>query len=130
MGNGKRILNATIVAMIAFDTWLTCIWLFRSQPTPSMAKPSAEATSSTSAVIGDIFTDPMTHPSTAQLDWPPVLQNIPGAQPVFTCTSSDAEKWDFGGGSNTAVLWNNWNAVNKNLSYHYTTRATSAASQP
>src|SRR3989440_9332654 len=41
---------------------------------------------------------------------------------VFTCPSSNAEKWDFGGGSNTALNWNNWfgttNMV-KNLSYSY-----------
>src|SRR2546423_929539 len=41
---------------------------------------------------------------------------------VFTCPSSNAEKWDFGGGSNTALNWNNWNGsanVVKNLSYSY-----------
>ena len=41
---------------------------------------------------------------------------------VFTCPSSDAEKWDFGGGSNTALNWSNWNGVagvQRNLSYSY-----------
>jgi len=41
---------------------------------------------------------------------------------VFTCPSSNAEKWDFGGGSNTALNWSNWNGttgVLKNLSYSY-----------
>jgi len=41
---------------------------------------------------------------------------------VFTCPSSNAEKWDFGGGSNTALNWSNWNGtagVVKNLSYSY-----------
>jgi prepilin-type N-terminal cleavage/methylation domain-containing protein/prepilin-type processing-associated H-X9-DG protein len=41
---------------------------------------------------------------------------------VFTCPSSNAEKWDFGGGSNTALNWCNWNGpvnVVKNLSYSY-----------
>jgi prepilin-type N-terminal cleavage/methylation domain-containing protein/prepilin-type processing-associated H-X9-DG protein len=41
---------------------------------------------------------------------------------VFTCPSSNAEKWDFGGGSNTALNWCNWNGTNgitKNLSYSY-----------
>jgi len=41
---------------------------------------------------------------------------------VFTCPSSNAEKWDFGGGANTALNWVNWNStqgVLKNLSYSY-----------
>ena len=41
---------------------------------------------------------------------------------VFTCPSSNAEKWDFGGGSNTALNWCNWNGTTgilKNLSYSY-----------
>jgi len=41
---------------------------------------------------------------------------------VFTCPSSNAEKWDFGGGANTALNWSNWNStagVLKNLSYSY-----------
>jgi prepilin-type processing-associated H-X9-DG protein len=36
---------------------------------------------------------------------------------VFTCPSSDAEKWDFGGGSNTALNWSNWVEIKKHLSY-------------
>jgi len=45
---------------------------------------------------------------------------------VFTCPSSNAEKWDFGGGSNTALNWSNWNLSSslpgyyqKHLSYSY-----------
>jgi prepilin-type N-terminal cleavage/methylation domain-containing protein/prepilin-type processing-associated H-X9-DG protein len=41
---------------------------------------------------------------------------------VFTCPSSNAEKWDFGGGANTALNWCNWNSTAgllKNLSYSY-----------
>jgi prepilin-type processing-associated H-X9-DG protein len=38
---------------------------------------------------------------------------------VFTCPSSNAEKWDFGGGGNTALNWSNWTDVNRNLSYCY-----------
>jgi prepilin-type N-terminal cleavage/methylation domain-containing protein/prepilin-type processing-associated H-X9-DG protein len=41
---------------------------------------------------------------------------------VFTCPSSNGEKWDFGGGANTALNWSNWNStagVKKNLSYSY-----------
>jgi prepilin-type processing-associated H-X9-DG protein len=32
---------------------------------------------------------------------------------VFTCPSSNAEKWDFGGGSNTALNWSNWRNVSQ-----------------
>lgn len=46
---------------------------------------------------------------------------------VFTCPSSNAEKWDFGGGSNTAQNWSNWalsstaptGFYGKHLSYSY-----------
>ena len=38
---------------------------------------------------------------------------------VFTCPYSDQEKWDFGGSTNTALNWSNWNDVKKNLSYSY-----------
>ncbi len=41
---------------------------------------------------------------------------------VFTCPSSNAEKWDFGGGSNTALNWVNWQTtagLQKGLSYSY-----------
>jgi prepilin-type N-terminal cleavage/methylation domain-containing protein/prepilin-type processing-associated H-X9-DG protein len=41
---------------------------------------------------------------------------------VFICPSSNAEKWDFGGGANTALNWSNWNGttgVQRNLSYSY-----------
>ncbi len=41
---------------------------------------------------------------------------------VFTCPSSNAEKWDFGGGTNTALNWSNWNGtagLQRNLSYSY-----------
>jgi len=40
---------------------------------------------------------------------------------VFTCPSSNGEKWDFGGGANTALNWVNWTSagIPKNLSYSY-----------
>lgn len=45
---------------------------------------------------------------------------------VFTCPSSNAEKWDFGGGSNTALNWSNWGlgssdpgSYQRHLSYSY-----------
>lgn len=48
------------------------------------------------------------------------------AAEVFVCPSSNGEKWDFGGGSNTAQNWANWSTgsqplgnVQKHLSYSY-----------
>ena len=41
---------------------------------------------------------------------------------VFNCPSSAAERWDYGGGTNTALNWSNWNGtdgVRRNLSYSY-----------
>jgi len=41
---------------------------------------------------------------------------------VFICPSSNAEAWDFGGGSNSAQNWLDWNGtggITKNLSYSY-----------
>jgi len=40
----------------------------------------------------------------------------------FVCPSSSAEKWDFGGGANSASNWSNWNGqdeIRKRLSYSY-----------
>ena len=52
-----------------------------------------------------------------------LLRNEQISSEVFVCPSSNAEKWDFGGGSNTAQNWVNWNGINggiiKNLSYSY-----------
>jgi len=41
---------------------------------------------------------------------------------VFLCPSASAEKWDFGGGSNTALNWSNWEGpagVKTHLGYSY-----------
>jgi prepilin-type N-terminal cleavage/methylation domain-containing protein/prepilin-type processing-associated H-X9-DG protein len=41
---------------------------------------------------------------------------------VFTCPSSNAERWNFGGGQNTALNWSNWDnttGIGRNLSYSY-----------
>jgi len=42
---------------------------------------------------------------------------------VFTCPSSNGEKWDFNGGANTALNWVNWQLTDitsgKKLSYSY-----------
>ena len=48
-----------------------------------------------------------------------LLRNEQIGSEVFTCPSSAAEKWDFGGGSNTAQNWVNWTSITKNLSYSY-----------
>jgi hypothetical protein len=46
-----------------------------------------------------------------------------GARP-FVCPSSNAQKWDYGGGTNTAQNWITWNVtstgvvVNESYSYH------------
>jgi prepilin-type N-terminal cleavage/methylation domain-containing protein/prepilin-type processing-associated H-X9-DG protein len=43
---------------------------------------------------------------------------------VFTCPSSNAQKWDYGGGTNTAQNWCNWTGgpggLLNNMSYSYT----------
>ncbi|MBC8107576.1 MAG: hypothetical protein H7Z14_13375 [Anaerolineae bacterium] len=36
---------------------------------------------------------------------------------IFTCPSTDQEKWDFGGGRNTALNWSNFSDVRRQLSY-------------
>lgn len=41
---------------------------------------------------------------------------------IFTCPSANAEKWDFGGGINTAQNWTNFNGLagtKQNLAYSY-----------
>jgi prepilin-type N-terminal cleavage/methylation domain-containing protein/prepilin-type processing-associated H-X9-DG protein len=41
---------------------------------------------------------------------------------VFNCPSSNATKWDYGGGTNTAQNWSNWNGYTpllNNMSYSY-----------
>ena len=51
-----------------------------------------------------------------------LLRNEQIGAEVFTCPSSNAQKWDFGGGSNTALNWVNWNGttgITSNLSYSY-----------
>jgi prepilin-type N-terminal cleavage/methylation domain-containing protein/prepilin-type processing-associated H-X9-DG protein len=52
-----------------------------------------------------------------------LLARLEGLTPaVFVCPSSNAEAWDFGGGSNSAQNWLDWNGstgYGKNLSYSY-----------
>jgi prepilin-type N-terminal cleavage/methylation domain-containing protein/prepilin-type processing-associated H-X9-DG protein len=51
-----------------------------------------------------------------------LLRNEQITPAVFVCPSSNAESWDYGGGSNSAQNWINWNGtagITKNLSYSY-----------
>jgi prepilin-type N-terminal cleavage/methylation domain-containing protein/prepilin-type processing-associated H-X9-DG protein len=52
-----------------------------------------------------------------------LLARLEGLTPaVFVCPSSNAEAWDFGGGSNSSQNWLDWNGstgISKNLSYSY-----------
>jgi len=53
---------------------------------------------------------------------------------VFTCPSSNAQKWDYGGGTNTAQVWVNWNGgatgllINESYSYENPYPNTTAVS--
>jgi len=38
---------------------------------------------------------------------------------IFICPSSKQQKWDFGGGANTALNWSNFSNVKTQLSYSY-----------
>jgi len=41
---------------------------------------------------------------------------------VFTCPAANQDRWDFGGGSNTALKWSNWegaDGIKRHLSYSY-----------
>jgi prepilin-type N-terminal cleavage/methylation domain-containing protein len=48
-----------------------------------------------------------------------LLRNEQIGAAVFVCPSSNAQNWDFGGGSNTATNWVNWLNITSNLSYSY-----------
>jgi len=50
-----------------------------------------------------------------------LLRNEQIGSAVFVCPSSNAQSWDFGGGSNTAQNWVNWpgGTVKTSLSYSY-----------
>jgi len=68
--------------------------------------------------FGSTGTPPSTNDVTAAIFL--ILRTQDITAEVFTCPSSTAEKWDFGGGTNTALNWMNWPAsYKKNLSYSY-----------
>lgn len=105
------------------------------------AFPRAQYTATASAVptwgTGYLATDPFgTAATTTGSDQQPAFNDVSMAlylllrtqditAEVFTCPSSNAEKWDFGGGSNTALNFSNWSRtatlgqVQKHLSYSY-----------
>src|SRR4051812_21828157 len=69
----------------------------------------------TGAASADPWNGPQPNDVTAALFLLLRTQDI--APEVFTCPSSNAEKWDFGGGANTALNWSNWTDIKKHLSY-------------
>jgi len=93
------------------------------QDTTGSPKPTW-GTSNTVAVTPDPFSATPAHPESdndvsASLFLLLRTQDITAE--VFVCPSSNAEKWDFTGGANTAQNWVNWPTVSikKNLSYSY-----------
>ena len=85
-------------------------------PSPTWGTPST----ATAASTADPFVTtgaPSSNDVSASLFL--LLRNEQIGSEVFICPSSNAEKWDFGGGSNTAQNWVNWSNTTKNLSYSY-----------
>jgi prepilin-type N-terminal cleavage/methylation domain-containing protein/prepilin-type processing-associated H-X9-DG protein len=90
-------------------------------PTPTWGTPGTSASPGTP--------DPFAAASTGQeavndvtASFFLLLRNEQITAAVFVCPSSNAEAWDFGGGSNSAQNWVNWNGtsgITKNLSYSY-----------
>ena len=75
---------------------------------PQDNKQSIAGTKNGSTTANAAENDPFTHPDTEALDNVPMalfllLRTQDITSEVFTCPSSNAEKWDFGGGSNTAM---------------------------
>jgi prepilin-type N-terminal cleavage/methylation domain-containing protein/prepilin-type processing-associated H-X9-DG protein len=69
---------------------------------------------------GDSFDHATNNDVTASLYLLMKTQDI--TSEVFTCPSSNQERWNFGGGQNTALNHSNWEGqtgINRNLSYSY-----------
>ena len=84
--------------------------------------PSVTPTWGTGAAARDPFKEggPAPNDVTAALFLLLRTQDI--TSDVFTCPSSNAEKWDFGGAANTALNWSNWEGregIRKYLSYSF-----------
>jgi hypothetical protein len=101
----KRLMDVVIVGMVVFDLMLTVLFFSRArhapqarspQPAAVVAPPQPSTPTVSTAVAGEQF----------------LLLKAPGAgdaHELFTCPAADAQKWDYGGGTNTAQNWCNWN---------------------
>jgi len=115
----KRVMDAAIVVMVVVDLVLTGVFFSRGghpPQAPSRQQAAVVVASRSSAATESISAD----------NAPFLLLRGPGAgdaQEVFTCPSADAQKWDYGGGANTAQNWANWNSATSttlvNESYSY-----------
>jgi len=122
----KRLMDVAIVGMVAVDLALTGLFVSRrhkiSAPSASTqdlaraqrpANPGTATTNDVSAAMylllraGDISSE---------------VFNCPSTQP-YVSPSANAQKWDYGGGTNTAHNWCNWNgnsnSLLNNMSYSY-----------
>jgi prepilin-type N-terminal cleavage/methylation domain-containing protein/prepilin-type processing-associated H-X9-DG protein len=84
-------------------------------PIPTWGTP----TNVTTASNPDPFSAPVETPNDVTASLFLLLRQEKLTPAVFICPSSNAEAWDYGGGSNTAQNWVNWSNVTKNLSYSY-----------
>jgi prepilin-type N-terminal cleavage/methylation domain-containing protein len=78
--------------------------------------------STAAATTADPFTPGLVTVSDVSASLFLLLRNEQIGGAVFVCPSSNAQAWDFGGGSNTAQNWVNWNGpsgIISNLSYSY-----------
>jgi prepilin-type N-terminal cleavage/methylation domain-containing protein/prepilin-type processing-associated H-X9-DG protein len=84
-------------------------------PTPTWGVTSAPNTN-------DPFGSPLEGVNNVTASFFLLARNEQLTAAVFICPSSNAEAWDFGGGSNSAQNWVDWNGstgIGKNLSYSY-----------
>jgi prepilin-type N-terminal cleavage/methylation domain-containing protein/prepilin-type processing-associated H-X9-DG protein len=92
------------------------------QDTTGAPPPTWGTPVSASAGTPDPFALPLESPNDVTASFFLLLRNEQITAAVFVCPSSNAEAWDFGGGSNSAQNWVNWNGttgITKNLSYSY-----------
>ncbi len=115
----KRLMDAAIVAMLVVDVMLTVLF-FERRRTPGLTVAKFSTTSTISNESVTVTTGPSNATSAMFL----LLRtnDVAGPQP-YVCPSSNAQKWDYGGGSATAQNWVNWNGksgqliVNQSISY-------------
>ena len=112
-------------------------WAISDNPKPTWGTPYADDDQlGPSTGTGKEAADPF-----AKDDWPgakfrPKANDVTAAlyllmrtqditSQAFVCPSTSKEKWDFGGGMNTALNWTNWNGakgLRDHLSYSYQNR--------